>query len=250
MGKARRLIDEVDFYKWQDNFNIDKNGKNIKYSMTLFLSLRLAPLCSMGLVVVVCLFCVPGVAEAGAGGALYQCPRNLFTNQMDEAQARLQGCSRVAPGRLTQGLVPADTSPPPAVVLPNATTTPVGPPVTAVVAAQAVGEPTAAPVAPTVAPVPASPAPVAVVTPVATQPASVAPVRAPGPAAMRVASNQQRARDQDAQAILRSELSRIQSAQRALQRAGEAPGADQTAALNRLREDEAALRRELARFNP
>ena len=66
MGKARRLIDEVDLYKWQDNFNIDKNGKNIKYSMTLFLSLRLAPLCSMGLVVVVCLLCVPGVAEAGA----------------------------------------------------------------------------------------------------------------------------------------------------------------------------------------
>jgi hypothetical protein len=204
----------------------------------------------MGLALVVCLLWLPGFAEASADGALYQCPRNLFTNQMDATQARLQGCLRVAPGRLTQGLVPADTSPRPAAVLPIVTTTPVGPPVTAAVAAQAGGEPTAAPVAPTVAPVTASPAPVAAVTPVATRPAAVAAVRAPGPAAMRVASNQQRARDQDAQAILRSELSRIQSAQLELQRAGHASGADQTAALNRLREDEVALRRELARFSP
>lgn len=220
--------------------------------MNLFLSLRPDPLCSMGLALAVCLLCAPGFAEASAGGALYQCPRNLFTNQMDETQARLQGCSRVAPGRLTQGLVPADISPPPAAVLPIATTTPVGPPVAPVAAAAAPtgGEPKTVPIAPAVAPVLASPAPVAAVTPVATRPASVAPARAPGPAAMRVASTQQRARDQEAQAILRSELSRIQSAQRELQRAGEAPGADQTAALNRLREDEVALRRELARFSP
>ncbi|WP_300653076.1 hypothetical protein [Hydrogenophaga sp.] len=202
----------------------------------------------MGVTLVVCLLCAPGSAEASPDGALYQCPRNLFTNQIDEAQARLQGCSRVAPGRLTQGLVPALSPLPPAVPY-TATTTTVAP-VVATASTPAVGEPTAAPVTPAVAPVPAGLAPVAAVTPVATQPMSVVPVQTPGPAAMRVASTQQRARDQDAQAILRSELSRIQSAQRELQRASAAPNADQTATLNRLREDEVALRRELARFNP
>lgn len=203
----------------------------------------------MGLALVVCLLFAPGFAQASADGALYQCPRNLFTNRMDEAQARLQGCSRVAPGRLTQGLVPALTSPPPAAVPPIATTKPVDPPLAAA-AAPVVGDPTNAPIAPAVAPGPASPAPVAVVTPVATRPVSVTPVPAHRPAAMRVASTEQRARDQDAQTILQSELSRIQTAQRDLQRPGAAAGAEQTAALNRLREDEVALRRELARFNP
>jgi hypothetical protein len=66
-----------------------------------------------------------------------------------------------------------------------------------------------------------------------------------------VASTQQRERDQDAQAILRAELARTLAAQQAMQRPGEtAQTAVQTAAINRLREDESALRRELSRFNP
>ncbi|MDZ4101009.1 MAG: hypothetical protein U1E12_04955 [Hydrogenophaga sp.] len=67
------------------------------------------------------------------------------------------------------------------------------------------------------------------------------------PVAQRVASSLQRARDQDAQAILQSELARTLAALQTLQRSGNAA---QTAMLTRLREDEAALRRELARLTP
>lgn len=81
--------------------------------------------------------------------------------------------------------------------------------------------------------------------------AAVAATRSSTPSASRVASTQQRERDQDAQAILRAELARTLAAQQAMQRPGEAAQtAVQTAAINRLREDESALRRELSRFNP
>lgn len=218
--------------------------KNIKSRMISFFSHRFSPIRISGLALVAGLLWLCGYVNAGT---LYQCPRNLFTNQIDEAQARLQGCSLAAPGRLTQGLAPP-APPSPAAVLPTTSVAVAGSPV-----ADPTAQASDAPAAPSVMPVtPATSAvaaaalvvqgmPVAPAAPVQTAaPRSAALARTHEPAAMRVASTRQRARDQDAQAILQTELARVVSAQR---------GAEHVA-LNRLREDEAALRREIARFNP
>lgn len=187
---------------------------NIKYGMNLTWPASFNAPLRLPLALAVGLLWASAPAAASTDGALYKCPRNLFTNQINAAQAQRQGCSPVAPGRLTQGLGES-------------------PPLAAVAAAASV------------------PLPAAVDAAVPPRPVALAPARAPEPAAMRVDSTRQRARDQDAQTILRSELARTQLAQQGLQRGGDgAASADHTAALNRLRQDEAALRRELSRFNP
>jgi hypothetical protein len=188
---------------------------SIKYGVSMNWPTSFNTPLRLPLALAVGLLWVSAQAAASTDGALYKCPRNLFTNQINAAQAQRQGCSPVAPGRLTQGLGES-------------------PPLTAVPAAAS-------------DPLPAA-VDAAVMPP---RPVASAPARAPEPAAMRVDSSRQRARDQDAQTILRSELARTQLAQQGLQRAGDgAARADHTAALNRLRQDEAALRRELSRFNP
>jgi len=211
--------------------------------MNCFLLHRCSRVLVWGAALVAALLWTSMSALATSAGALYQCPRNLFTNQIDEVQARLQGCSRVAPGRLTQGLRP-QVAPSQAAVLLAAPAVPGGAPESApvaVTAATGAGDPDA------VAATPASAVPVAQTAPAvpaapstAVAPRSTTTVRAPEPAGMRLASIRQRVRDQDARAILQTELARVVLAQR---------GAEHMA-LNRLREDEAALRREIARFNP
>lgn len=182
-------------------------------------------------------------AWAAPDGALYQCPRNLFTNQIDEAQAKAQACTRVLPGRLTQAALPAVPTVQP--VVPADAVSPES------ASAAASAPPVAAPAAlPTAAAAPPQPLRLA-----ASAAPPLAPATAPVPflpaAVQRISSAQQRGRDQDAQSILRAELTRTQAAQLASQRTGAgAPSAVQTAALSRLREDEAALLRELARFRP
>lgn len=189
-------------------------------------------------------------ARAAADGPLYQCPRNLFTNQIGEAQAKQQGCSRVVPGRLTQAGVVVE-APRAEVDLAQgaaasaaATATPPVPTANPHGTPPAAEVPGAAPLATqgllVVPGLPATPDP-------RLSAAAAAPPRAPMPVAQRVASSLQRARDQDAQAILQSELARTLAALQTLQRSGNAA---QTAMLTRLREDEAALRRELARLTP
>ncbi|MES2191259.1 MAG: hypothetical protein V4454_14145 [Pseudomonadota bacterium] len=174
-----------------------------------------------------------GLADAAPDGELYQCPRNLFTNQMDKAQALLKGCSRAMPGRITQaagGPELESADPVPAAAVPAA--------VSATMAAGdrplagSVATPTAQKVAPVVQ--------------ARIAPAIAAPARSPDATGMRVPTSEQSARDQDAQTILRSELASTQAALEAAQRSG---GAAQSASLLRLRDDEAALRRELARLN-
>ena len=141
---------------------------------------------------------------------LYQCPGNLFTNQMDPAQARVQGCVRATGGRLSlaQAGEPA----------PHAAPTPTP-------ARKSAG--TGAPKAPPAAR-PAAPAYAAL--PSAT-PASL--------------DSGQRERDSQARAILQTELARTQSQLQAL--SAQSGNPDRQAQLDRLRNDEAALQRELAR---
>lgn len=185
-------------------------------------------------------------AWAASDGALYQCPRNLFTNQIDEAQAKAQACTRVLPGRLTQAALPAvPTAQPVQPVVPADAVSPES------ASAAASAPPVAAPAAPpTAAAAPPQPPRLAASAASPVAPAT-APVPFPPAAVQRISSAQQRGRDQDAQSILRAELTRTQAAQLASQRTGAgAPSAVQTAALSRLREDEAALLRELARFRP
>ncbi|UCU92247.1 hypothetical protein [Hydrogenophaga taeniospiralis] len=163
-------------------------------------------------------------AAAAQGATLYVCPGNLFTNQLDQARAQAQGC-REASG---DGLSQAALADPPARS-------------TAVTVAQ---------------PVPAAATPV---KPHLREPASrFASSRARSQArdertavgaaspVLKVNPSLQRARDQDALSILQAELARTQAAQKAL--TGPAGGAPDNAALQRLRVDEVALRRELERF--
>lgn len=142
----------------------------------------------------------------------YLCPGNLLTNQIDAAQALAQKCAPAGRGRLSQ-----------ASVAPS-------PPATAA----AISVASAASSARRTAQLP--------------KPPLVPPLARAEPAILSstdVAA--QRARDTDARAILQSELTRTLAAQQAL--AGKADSNPESrAALDRLRADEAALRRELARL--
>lgn len=185
-----------------------------------------------------------GGAAAESAADFYLCPNNLFTNQMDKAQAKRLGCTRMAPGRVTQGGVNQDLEPAAPGLGSALPLMPLATPTLAVAAAQgspAGSQPAAAPAA-SLPPVPA-----AYLPPAATARPAAAAIAPPDVSNPRTASASQRARDQDAQAILRAELATTQAALQALQRAG---GPAQSAALVRLRDDEAALRRELNRLNP
>lgn len=163
-------------------------------------------------------------AAAAQGATLYVCPGNLFTNQLDAARAQAQGCREVS----GEGLSQAALSDPPVRKEAAALEKPV--------------PPTATPDKPRIRE-PAS----RVASSRASSQAQV--VRAAGGAAspdQKVSASLQRERDQDALAILQAELARTQAAQKAL--VGPTGGATDNAALQRLRIDEVALRRELERF--
>lgn len=150
--------------------------------------------------------------QSVAPSATYLCPGNLLTNQIDAAQALAQNCVPAGRGRLSQASV-APSPPAPATAISTAS------------AASSSRRTAQSPKAPPV--------------PFATR-AEPAILSSTDVAA-------QRARDTDARAILQSELTRTLAAQQAL--AGKADSNPESrAALDRLRADEAALRRELARL--
>lgn len=173
---------------------------------------------------VLALWCGLWCCAAAHGAPLYVCPGNLFTNEIDPTRAQVQGCRAVS----GEGLSQAALADPPARSAAVAVAHPVSP--------------TGTPVKPRLR--------------AAASPVSVSRARSPSrhgrAAAGVVASGQQvdpslqRERDRDALAILQAELARTQSAQQAL--ASAAAGAQDHAALQRLRVDEVALRRELERF--
>ena len=151
---------------------------------------------------------------------LYRCPGNLFTNDLDPQQARAMRCQKVVPAGWSQvqplpGLESLAEEPPAAApALPVLPAGPAGP-----ASQDAVPGPVTRP-----------------------QPAAVVPTRLPSSGAS------QRERDAHARQILQQELQRTQARIESLQaRSEHAPGADDAAVLQRLRADEAALRRELQR---
>lgn len=154
-----------------------------------------------------------GVNGAWASSALYLCPGNLFTNDIDPAQARAQGCKPAQTGRLSQGqdltaLQAADTETVPGLVaaLPGATPAP-----------------------------PAAPAPAVAASP-----------RSPVAPEFLVDAGKQRQRDSQAREILLTELSRTQAQIQSMSTKSSS-NAEAESALQRLRADEAALQRELSR---
>ena len=163
--------------------------------------------------------CLAASGQAMAQG-LYRCPGNVFTNQMHPAQAQHKGCVPVRPVGLTQAQVHAR--------VPHAPTVP------------AVGVESARPGARTERPLAtAVPAP---------QP--VAKARPADPSTPRVPAVDpavQRDRDRDARQILQNELVRTQGRIQSLMASGGAD-ASRDEALQRLRADEQALQRELARW--
>ena len=159
---------------------------------------------------------LPVTPGAFAAPPMYLCPGNLFSNHLEPAQARAMGCQIATAGRLSQAHDPqtalANTASP---ASPANTETTEGQ-VTALSAPQVANT--------TLAPPPAR--------------------KTPPPVADAA---QQRARDSDAKEILRSELARTQAQLQALME--QAPSGPETdSAVQRLRADEAALRRELARL--
>lgn len=158
------------------------------------------------------------LAATAHGGPLFRCPGNLFTNQIDPVQARSTGCREADADGLTQALLAGAA--PPAVVAPEA-----------------------APAA-----VRARPPASRVAFSKARSAARYQRTSSTAPTSRSVGSPEQRARDSDARAILQTELARTLAAQQAMASTG--PAASDPAALQRLRADEAALRRELDRLTP
>lgn len=140
---------------------------------------------------------------------LWLCPGNRFTNQIDEPEARAQACVRAEPGRLSRGHGHQQNQ---GVV--DSAPSPVS-------SAQSVG-------------------------------ADVAPPGGgrspPGSreAVVRPSGVQQQRRDEDARAILEAELERTRAQIKSLTSHPE--DSQSAAAVHRLRGDEAALQRELARL--
>lgn len=205
-----------------------------------------------------CLCLLAGVVGAMAwpghawAGEMYWCPGNRFTDALSPAEAKARGCRLAASGRLSQVSPPA--LPPPATEGVAATGAGEGAPVAgaAVALASPAGAPPGQPSAtPSPAPISSgsSAAPVAAagVSGPARVAAAVAPAAAQAAPLAQVAAPLQTARDRDARLILEAELNRTLVAQQSL--VSPAGVADPTR-LHRLRQDEAALRREIARLAP
>lgn len=177
-----------------------------------------------------CGLLLAGVAAMGSALAappLYLCPGNLFSNHLEPAQARAMGCALATPGRMSQ-----------AHDAPSASVNPDHP-------ASLSNPNTLSNDAKVTAPATASAALGAAPPPTVTAAAMPPPARKPGATVGDAA--QQRARDSDAKEILRSELARTQAQLQALME--QTPSGPETdSAVQRLRADEAALRRELARL--
>ena len=177
---------------------------------------RLKPLCfvqACASLLLALAGCAAHAAKAQAPAPTYLCPGNLVTNQLDPAQALVQKCTPAGPGRLSQ----ASYHPSTAALAPLP---------------REVAAPASAPAGPTKAKSSAS-----------TQLAA----RRADPPVPREDVAAQRARDSDARAILQSELARTLAQLQALSARADG-GPDARAAADRLRADEAALRRELARL--
>ena len=190
---------------------------------------------------------------AGAG-EMHWCPGNRFTDALTAAEAKARGCRPASSGRLSQvqppampaveaaGVVAAGATDAQAAA--SAAKPPPGAagPVTIDGSGGSVANTGAATSAHPAAPVAAAPISAPVSAPVS---APAAPARA-APVAP-VAAPAQSARDRDARLILEAELNRTLVAQQSL--VSPAGVADPTR-LHRLRQDEAALRREIARLAP
>ncbi len=179
-----------------------------------------------------------GSAQAETG-RLYACPGNLYTNQLTAQQARHQGCQPAAPARVSQ----AQPVHPLAAVaaLPGSAASPAGAGSPATGADALAGSPASAANAAT------KPAETTA-TKVSANPAtSNSPARGAAAPTKNVDSATQRARDRDARLIIETELKRtVERLEQMARQANNQPGHE--AAVRRLREDEAALRRELTRL--
>ncbi len=190
-----------------------------------------------------CLWLVLGcglawTVAAQASPSLYVCPGPLFTNDLAPAQAKARGCELAGQGRLSQAHNP-----------------PVQDMTTAETEARSASAETAPSVvsAPSLIPTPARPlAPTLGATSAAPSSALGA---APGPMAATAArqiaqptadASRQRQRDSHAREIVLSELARTQARIQTFS-AQPPSGPEAESALQRLKRDEDALRRELAR---
>lgn len=202
-------------------------------------------------------------------GEMHWCPGNRFTDALTAAEAKARGCRPASSGRLSQvsplampaveaeGVVATGTTdaqaaasaakPPPGAA---GSATSDGSGGSGGSVANAGSATSAHPAAP-VAAVPHPAAPVAAVPISAPVSAAVAPAASAAPARAApvapAAGPAQSARDRDARLILEAELNRTLVAQQSL--VSPAGVADPTR-LHRLRQDEAALRREIARLAP
>jgi hypothetical protein len=164
-------------------------------------------------------------------GVYFLCPDRLISNQLTLEQAALRGCRRLSSDGLS-------------VVEPPKTPAASGVPRAAATASPVLSSPQEQSGSPGVLRV-ATPAPRPHPSAVSRQRTAPA-VPAPGHRQARPPGPEQRARDSDALAILQSELERTLLAQKRL---GATPGSPPSQAdLHRLRVDENALRREIARI--
>lgn len=196
---------------------------------------------------------------AWATPQLYICPGPLFTNDLTSAQAKAQGCELATRGRWSQ----AQGNPEQAMANPDPGTANVTTPTSAeagslpgsVLSAVSPASTTAS--AATTAPTPAlaaSTSPTAATAPPATAAAASPPGTPPAPANTAARrppesvadASRQRQRDAHAREIVLAELTRTQARIQTLS-AQPPSGPDAESALLRLRLDEDALRRELAR---
>lgn len=183
---------------------------------------------------------VTAMPMALAAPPLYLCPGNLFSNHLDPSQARAMGCRLATPGRMSQAHDPQTTlASPDGWAGSTGTASPTGPISEASDDGKTGSRATANGALPAQSNKASDAPPVANAAPVPP------PARKPSQTVADAA--QQRARDSDAKEILRSELARTQAQLQALMQ--QAPSGPETdSALQRLRADEAALRRELARL--
>jgi len=168
------------------------------------------------------------VAGHAQAASLYQCPGNLFTNQLDAERARAQGCRLAGVAGWSQGQRTAVLAEP---------SRPEAPALAAAVVAPALStERNKRRTVP-------SPAPLQSQSPPAQELAGAQPASAQG---RRIDVAVQQARDRDAVLILQAELARIQAQQQVLVADG-GTSSGSGPALQRLRADEIALRKELSR---
>lgn len=183
---------------------------------------------------------------AQANPNLYVCPGPLFTNDLAPAQAKVRGCELAAQGRLSQahnlpmqGMPTSETDPrsSPDVTVPGPASAPPLTPTSAQPFVPASISPLTAPSA-TFGATPGSMP--------ATAPSSPAGTAARQTAQPSADASRQRQRDSHARDIVLAELARTQARIQTLS-AQPPSGPEAESALLRLRLDEDALRRELAR---